>query len=231
MPFGLWEGGGAEEEEGRGTKNILARENRMKQVLRTSLVVRKMVILARSSNFQNCIKKTNKIPEYARDFKKEYLFVRGINKECFLLYEKYETDDTQLFSSCHSDRIKYFIKRFLKGQERGKLKDTSFIVFKKCDVYSIEDLYQEMKHDFQVKDHSLDFIDFFNLFSKFFEKINIRKYDDVDDDYVKPFEYISGPRVNIMEIDIDSDSDGFVSEDIDGLFSSSEDSDSVSDSD
>ena len=35
-------------------------------------VVREMVILAQSSNFQNCIKKTNKIPEYARDFKKEY---------------------------------------------------------------------------------------------------------------------------------------------------------------
>ena len=36
MPFGLWGGGG--EEEGRGTKNILARENRMKQVLRTSFL-------------------------------------------------------------------------------------------------------------------------------------------------------------------------------------------------
>ena len=39
-----------------------------------------MVILAQSSNFQNCIKKTNKIPEYARDFKKEYLLIIGIEK-------------------------------------------------------------------------------------------------------------------------------------------------------
>ena len=40
-----------------------------------------MVILEHSSNFQNCIKKTNKIPEYAMEFKNEYLFIRGINKE------------------------------------------------------------------------------------------------------------------------------------------------------
>ena len=29
----------------------------------------------------NCIKTTNKIPEYAKNYKKEYLFIRGINKE------------------------------------------------------------------------------------------------------------------------------------------------------
>ena len=38
-----------------------------------------MVILAQTSNFQNCIRKTNKIPEYAMDFKNEYLFIRGID--------------------------------------------------------------------------------------------------------------------------------------------------------
>ena len=43
-------------------------------------VVSKMGILEHSSNYQKCIKKTNKIPEYARDFKNEYLFVRGIDE-------------------------------------------------------------------------------------------------------------------------------------------------------
>ena len=38
-----------------------------------------MGILEQTSNFQNCIKKTNKIPEYAKDFKNEFLFLRGIN--------------------------------------------------------------------------------------------------------------------------------------------------------
>ena len=42
-------------------------------------VVREMGILEHSSNFQNCIKKTSKIPEYARDYRNEYLFIRGID--------------------------------------------------------------------------------------------------------------------------------------------------------
>ena len=37
--------------------------------------------LAQSSNFQNNIKTTNKIPEYARDIRKEWLCIRGINKD------------------------------------------------------------------------------------------------------------------------------------------------------
>ena len=38
-----------------------------------------MVILAHSSNYQKCIKKTNKIPDYAREYRNEYLFIRGID--------------------------------------------------------------------------------------------------------------------------------------------------------
>ena len=160
-----------------------------------------MVILEQ----KKCVRSINsKIPEYARDFKKEYLFIRGINKECFLFYEKYENEETQLFNSSHSDRIKYFIKRFLKYQERGYIKDTSFIVFKKCDVYNIEDLFEEMNYDFKEKKEKTyfsGFIDFFILFSKLFEKINIRKYDDVGDVYVKPTEFLSDPRVEKMDFD------------------------------
>ena len=79
-----------------------------------------MVILAQTSNFQNCIKKTNKIPEYARDFKNEYLFIRGINKEIESFVEKYLTDTTEL-----------------KAQELGYLNDTSCFKFKECDVENI----------------------------------------------------------------------------------------------
>ena len=39
-------------------------------------------------NHQNCVKSTNnKIPPYAQDYKKEYLYIRGINKE-FVEYIK-----------------------------------------------------------------------------------------------------------------------------------------------
>ena len=93
-----------------------------------------MVILALSSNFQNCIKKTNKIPEYARDYKKEYLFIRGINKEFKYFVDNINEATRGLFENHRVARIKYFIKKFLKGQERGKLQDTSNFKINNIDV-------------------------------------------------------------------------------------------------
>ena len=65
-----------------------------------------MVILAHSSNFQNCIKKTNKIPEYARNFKNEYLFIRGINKEFKYVVENINEATGGLFENQRVDKIK-----------------------------------------------------------------------------------------------------------------------------
>ena len=141
-----------------------------------------MVILALSSNFQNCIKKTNKIPEYARDYKKEYLFIRGINKMCLNFISKYETDSRKLFVSEYYDSIKYFMKRFLKGQERGKLQDISSFVLRNYDISFIEDLYLILiyENDFEDIDN-LDYRDFYELFCKFYNKIKIEYYnDDID---------------------------------------------------
>ena len=144
-----------------------------------------MVILALSSNFQNCIKKTNKIPEYARDFKKEYLLIIGINKICFDFISKYETDCRKLFVSEYYDSIKYFIKRFLKGQERGKLQDISSFVLRNYDISFIEDLYLIIIYeiDFEEVDKS-DFRDFSELFCEFYNKIKIEYYNDDFDDLI-----------------------------------------------
>ena len=144
-----------------------------------------MVILALSSNFQNYITKTNKIPEYARDYKKEYLFIRGINKMCLNFISKYETDSRKRFVSEYYDSIKYFIKRFLKGQERGKLQDISSFVLRNYDISFMEDLYLIIIYeiDFEEVDKS-DYRDFYELFCKFYEKIKIVYYDDDDDEYV-----------------------------------------------
>ena len=65
-----------------------------------------MVILAHSSNYQNCISGTNKIPEYAREFKNEYLFIRGINKEMDNFVVNYLSDCSELFVSSYNDSIK-----------------------------------------------------------------------------------------------------------------------------
>ena len=144
-----------------------------------------MVILALSSNFQNCIKKTNKIPEYARDYKKEYLFIRGINKEFKYFVDNINEATRGLFENHRVARIKYFIKRFLKGQERGKLQDISSFVLRNYDISFIEDLYLIIIYeiDFEEVDKS-DYRDFYELFCKFYEKIKIVYYDDDDDEYV-----------------------------------------------
>ena len=85
-----------------------------------------MVILGTSSNYQNCIKSNNnKIPEYARDYKKEYLYIRGLNKEFKYFINKLDDLNNGLFESNISNRIKYNMKRFLRGQEKGKIKDIS----------------------------------------------------------------------------------------------------------
>ena len=144
-------------------------------------VVSKMVILAQSSNFQNCIKKTNKIPEYAREYKKDYLFIRGIDKMCFYFISKYETDNEKLFYPGYYGSIKYFIKRFLKGQERGKLQDVSSLILRNYDFSFIEDLYQILiyENDFEDIDNP-GYRDFYELFCKFYNKIKI-EYFDIDD--------------------------------------------------
>ena len=71
-----------------------------------------MVILAQTSNYQNCIKKTNKIPEYAREFKNEYLFIRGINKEFKYFVDNINEASRGLFEYHRVDRIKNLLKNF-----------------------------------------------------------------------------------------------------------------------
>ena len=94
-----------------------------------------MGILDTSSNYQNCIKSTNnKIPEYAREYKREYQFIRGINKEFKYLINKLDNLNNGLFESYIADRIKYFMKRFLRAQEKGKLKDISNLMLQRDDV-------------------------------------------------------------------------------------------------
>ena len=145
-----------------------------------------MVILAQTSNFQNCIKKTNKIPEYATEFKNEYLFIRGINKEMDNFVVNYLSDCSELFVSSYSDRIKSFIKKIMKAQELDYLKDNS--CFKECDVENIVFLFERMHFDFEEDEEFVDghpddypgYRDFYELFCKFYNKINFDS-DDSDD--------------------------------------------------
>ena len=132
----------------------------------------------------------NKIPEYAKDFKKEWLCIRGINKELRCFYIKYLSDASKLFVSSYSDRIKNIMRRFLKAQERGRLKDISGFIFEECDVKYIVllskkiDFYlnkeKEIREDeIENEDDYFYFVnppgyrDFYELFCKFYDKINV----------------------------------------------------------
>ena len=113
--------------------------------------------------------------------------------------------------------LSILLKRFLKGQERGKLKDISSLILRKYDFSNIEDLYQNINYDFEEDEKRSDdnpgYRDFYELFCKFYDKIKIEYFDNDDDDvgYMMPIEYYS----------VRNDSD-----DIDGLLSS-EDSDNT----
>ena len=151
-----------------------------------------MGILGTSSNYQNCIKSTNnKIPEYARDYKKEYLYIRGLNKEFKYFYNHLDEINNGLFKSKRSDRLCYLIKRFLRGQEKGNLKDISEFVIYEDDVdYLIkikrEFSYYKIRYDaLKENDDSNDpypgFENIYYYFELFFNKLNI-EYEDSDSD-------------------------------------------------
>ena len=158
-----------------------------------------MGILGTSSNYQNCIKSTNnKIPEYAREYKKEYLYIRGLNKEFEYFKNKLYNLNNGLFESYISDRIKNIMKRILRAQEKGKLKDISeFEIYEDDVVFNL----MKIKNKFNNIDqylyfilncyHKEDlifintypfFIDFYYYFNLFFTKLNIKYEYDSDSD-------------------------------------------------
>ena len=79
----------------------------------------------------------NKIPEYVIDYKREYLFIRGINKEFMYLINKLDNLNNGLFESYIADRIKYIMKRFLRAQEKGKIKDISNLMLQRDDFNNL----------------------------------------------------------------------------------------------
>ena len=112
----------------------------------------------------------NKIPEYAREYKREYQFIRGMNKDFKYLINKLDNLNNGLFESNISNRIKYNIKRFLRGQEKGKLKDISEFALPKYDYIYIQDFY--IYNEFEIGDNP-SYKKLFDLIEKLYNKIRI----------------------------------------------------------
>ena len=178
-----------------------------------------MGILAQTSNFQKCIKKTNKIPDYARDYKNEYLFIRGINKTCGEFVKRMDLEG-EIFNSSQANKLIFYFNKFLKAQEIEYLNDISELYFKESDVRFIESLelklddymdlfYDPDSYEFDQEKYENDYRglkEFFESFSKFKDKINIEELSFSD--FKRDLSYLdSDDDIVVILSDSDSDSD------------------------
>ena len=77
------------------------------------------------------------IPDYAKDFKNEYLFIIGINNEFKYFLDNIKEATHGLFENFRVDKIKKFIGKFLLYQNSGYFKDLSNFEIKSSDVKNL----------------------------------------------------------------------------------------------
>ena len=172
-----------------------------------------MGILEHTSNYQKCIKKTDKIPDYAREYKNEYLFIRGIDKTCGEFAKRLDREG-EIFDRPQANKLKLYFNRFLKAQELEYLYDITKISLKYEDIKSIEILglllddyrdlhcdfdsfeFDQEKYDNEVENDYPGFKEFFECFSRFQDKLNV---DEISEE-----EYY---KSKILDSYSDSDSD------------------------
>ena len=95
-----------------------------------------MGILEHSSNYQNFIENNNIIPDYASDYKNEYLFIRGIDKTCGKFVKILDSEGENEFNSFQANKLELYFNKFLKAQEIEYLNDISDLELKKrCLFY------------------------------------------------------------------------------------------------
>ena len=97
-----------------------------------------------------------KIPPYASKFKKEYLYIRGLDQDLKYFINKLVDINNGLFESENSSRIKYNMKRFLRAQEKGKLKDISEFEIEYDIVFNLIKIKNELNNIDQYLDFILD---------------------------------------------------------------------------
>ena len=82
----------------------------------------------------------SKIPIYASNFKREYLFIRGLNKYFKCFSKKLDSLNHGLFESNISNTIKKYMKRFLRSQEKGKFNNINNFIIPSYDIDIIRDI-------------------------------------------------------------------------------------------
>ena len=100
------------------------------------------------------------IPDYAKDYKREWQYIQGINKTCRIFLRKFHKyEEGNIFNYPIANSIKYHIKNFLKAKERGRLKDISNLYVKYFDANHIECLEEQLINfvDLYLEPDSLEF--------------------------------------------------------------------------
>ena len=144
-----------------------------------------MGILAKTSNYQKCIKKTNKIPDYAREYRNEYFFIRGINKICGD-FVKLIKENEEFYNSSKALKI---ISKIKKLKRLGYFKNISRIRFEIEDVENIEFIHSEIEeykdlyrspytnifneevYNIEAEVDNPGFKSFYNHFSRFYDEL------------------------------------------------------------
>ena len=84
--------------------------------------------------------KKSKIPIYATDYKREYLFIRGLNSYFKCFSKKLNLINHGLFESNISNTIKKYMKRFFRAQEKGKFNNINNLIIPSYDIDIIRDM-------------------------------------------------------------------------------------------
>ena len=76
-------------------------------------------------------------PDYAKDFKNEYLFIIGINNEFKYFLDNMNEATRGLFENLRVDKIKKFISKFLLYKNSGYFKDLSNFEIKSSGIKNL----------------------------------------------------------------------------------------------
>ena len=137
------------------------------------------------------------IPNYAKNIKKEYIFIIDINKKCEKFLNK--IDEENVFNSPQAKKLIIYFNKFLIFQEIGYFKDISNYCFENEDVNFIVYLERKLEENMDL---------FFNPDSLKFED---EKYENDETGFKLFFESFEKFKDKIKEKDInlifDSDSD------------------------
>ena len=129
------------------------------------------------------------IPNYAKNIKKEYIFIIDINKK----YEKFlnKIDEENVFNSPQAKKLIIYFNKFLIFQEIGHFKDISNYCFENEDVNFIVYLERKLEENmdlffnpvsfkFEEEKYENDetgFKLFFESFEEFKDQIKEKNYD------------------------------------------------------